>query len=116
MEYVVNDKIKFIYSEESSSYMEEIINHFMENYISIMQFFDKKELDKPLNITFWDDKAKFREEMKKFNYGNELPKWTVGIAISNKSKPTSRVDCLSLGEAKTIPLHKNNTVEDLKKE
>lgn len=115
MEYVVTDKIKFIYSEESSSYMEEIINHFMENYISIMKFFDKKDLDKPLIITFWDDKNKFREEMKKFNYSNELPEWTVGIAISDKSNLVSRVDCLSLEAARTIPLHKNNTVEDLKK-
>lgn len=114
MEYIVNDKIRFIYSEESSIYMEEIINHFMENYISIMQFFDKKDLDKPLIITFWDDKTKFREELRKFNY-EELPEWTVGIAISDKSNPVSRVESLSLEATRTIPLHKDNTVEDLKK-
>jgi len=116
MEYIVNDKVRFVYSKKSSSYMMEIIDHFEKNYQSLSDFFDKDGLNRPLVITFWDDKKAYREELVNL-LGYDAPEldFSAGMATSGIDIPISRVDCLSLEAVQTIGFYESDNVESLKK-
>jgi len=115
MESIINDKIKFIYSEDCSDSMNEIVSYFKENYKRVLNFFDKENVNIPLIIKFWNDSKCFREEMSKLSGIEDIPEWSIGMANSKRDNKINRIDCLDLERILGIPYHKDKTIDDMKK-
>lgn len=115
MESIINEKIKFIYSETSSRYMNEVVLYFKDNHESVMQFFNKSSLNKPLVITIWDNKEEFKKEMSRLSGIEDIPDWSIGMANSKMDNKINRIDCLDLERIREISYHSDKTIDDMKK-
>lgn len=114
MEIIIFDKIHIIYNKEDLENIDEIIETLKNNYHRILSFFKIEQLDKPLYITLYNDHLKFQKELKQITK-NDIPFWVTGSSKNNKNDDYSRIDYLSLNEIKNIEIHKDETIEELKK-
>lgn len=117
MEYIINTKTKLLYNECDQLYVEDIVQYFTGNYNKIMDSFNLKDLDKELVIKLWDDNQSFLRNMGQLLElkTEDIPSWTVGFSINEKTDNISQIHYLSLKEIRKIAYHKENTIVDLKK-
>ena len=78
-----------------------------------MNFFNLKQINKPVVIKFWDDievyRIHFNELMKPYNM--TVSPWEIGRSTNNKK--TNRIDLLCLEERRKSYSHQNDDIDSM---
>ena len=98
------------YTKNESEYIQNLVSYLEKESNRILDFFEMKELQYPVVITFWNDLNKFREFYKKS--GKMIQPWLVGVSHSDESH-IHYIDLLSLEEMQKCMGHEKDTLKDL---
>ena len=103
--------IKNVYVDENY-FTSDQLNFIKNQILSIMNFFDIKEINKPTYIKIFNDRNQFKKEIFSISKLDELPDWSVGMAINERKYDKNYILELSLEEQKKIKYHKDKTMDD----
>ena len=107
----MKELIKNVYIDENY-FKEEQLDYIKKQFISIMNFFNIKKLNKPTIIKIFDNIEKFRSEALKLSKFDSLPHWAIGMSVNMKEYDVNYILELSFEEQKKIDYHKDKTLEE----
>ncbi len=113
MKINICDGIEIEYGEKALPYIEEVVTHFNDHYLDVMDFFKLKTVGKPVKIILNDDDETFKRQLADTYYDGDISQirpYYKGYVVNTEDSDTAIINYMSLPENYQL-----NDLENLKK-